>query len=218
MAYLDALFAMLTPGDPDSWAGLMMSTLAGAAAALAVAILLNLYFRARYRSVHDVVHHGVAALAVLGLLAFAATDMRHTALGYLGINPTRPAVEFEIRLPDAVAAKIIAEATQIELHTDRNQALAAISEGPTFTNKGESILRGTVPLKFRTAQRVMIVNVPGEAPLIFKLRLATIGVKEVGLVEYSFQPGGFEVRHRRAPGQTDIDLFTVINADGTART
>jgi hypothetical protein len=29
-----------------------------------------------------------------------------------------------------------------------------------------------VPLKFRTAQRVMIVNVPGEAPLIFKLRLA----------------------------------------------
>jgi hypothetical protein len=172
MAYLDELFAMLTPGDPDSWAGLMMSTLAGAAAALAVAILLNLYFRARYRSVHDVVHHGVAALAVLGLLAFAATDMRHTALGYLGINPTRPAVEFEIRLPDAVAAKIIAEATQIELHTDRNQALAAISDGPTFTNKGESILRGTVPLKFRTAQRVMIVTMPGEAPLIFKLRLA----------------------------------------------
>ncbi|WP_441242254.1 acriflavin resistance protein [Tardiphaga sp. 768_D3_N2_1] len=172
MAYLDALFAMLTPGDPDSWAGLMMSTLAGAAAALAVAILLNLYFSARYRSVYDVVRHGVATLAVLGLLAFAAYDMRHTALGYLGINPTRPAVEFEIRLPDAVAAKINAEATQIELHTDRNQALAAISEGPTFTSKGESILKGTVPLKFRTTQRVMIVNVPGQAPLIFKLRLA----------------------------------------------
>ncbi|MGM4891550.1 metallophosphoesterase family protein [Tardiphaga sp. 839_C3_N1_4] len=45
----------------------------------------------------------------------------------------------------------------------------------------------------------------------------TIGVKEVGLVEYSFQPDRFEVRHRRAPGQTDIDLFTVINADGTPR-
>ncbi|WP_349633313.1 hypothetical protein [Tardiphaga sp. OK245] len=42
-------------------------------------------------------------------------------------------------------------------------------------------------------------------------------LKEVGLVEYSFQPDGFEVRHRRAPGQTDIDLFTVINADGTVR-
>jgi hypothetical protein len=45
----------------------------------------------------------------------------------------------------------------------------------------------------------------------------TIGVKEVGLVEYSFQPDGFEVRHRRAPGQSDIDLFSVITADGTVR-
>jgi 3',5'-cyclic AMP phosphodiesterase CpdA len=33
-----------------------------------------------------------------------------------------------------------------------------------------------------------------------------IGVKEVGLVEYRFQPDGFEVRHVRAPGQIDIDM------------
>jgi len=33
-----------------------------------------------------------------------------------------------------------------------------------------------------------------------------IGTKEVGLVEYRFQPGGFEVRHLRAPGLIDIDL------------
>jgi 3',5'-cyclic AMP phosphodiesterase CpdA len=33
-----------------------------------------------------------------------------------------------------------------------------------------------------------------------------IGIKEVGLVEYRFQPDGFEVRHVRAPGQIDIDL------------
>ena len=33
-----------------------------------------------------------------------------------------------------------------------------------------------------------------------------IGSKEVGLVEYRFQPDGFEVRHVRAPGQVDIDL------------
>lgn len=109
---------------------------------------------------------------MFGLLAFAAYDMRHTALSYLGINPSKPAVEFEIRLPDAVALKINAEATQIELHTDRNQTLAAISEGPSFTSKGESILKGTVPLKFRTAQRVMIVHVPGQEPLTFKLQLA----------------------------------------------
>lgn len=37
-----------------------------------------------------------------------------------------------------------------------------------------------------------------------------IGVKEVGLVEYVFQPDGFEVRHVRAAGQIDIDLFSVL--------
>ena len=33
-----------------------------------------------------------------------------------------------------------------------------------------------------------------------------IGVKEVGLVEYRFQPDSFEVRNVRAPGQIDVDL------------
>ncbi len=59
---------------------------------------------------------------VLGLLAFVAYDMRHAALAYLGINPSKPAVEFEIRLPKA-AASAVAD-TQVELHTDRNQTLA----------------------------------------------------------------------------------------------
>lgn len=36
-----------------------------------------------------------------------------------------------------------------------------------------------------------------------------IGVKEVGLVEYVFQPDGFEVHHTRAPGQIDVDLDSV---------
>lgn len=33
-----------------------------------------------------------------------------------------------------------------------------------------------------------------------------IGAKEVGLVEYRFAPDGFEVRHVRAAGQTDVGL------------
>jgi 3',5'-cyclic AMP phosphodiesterase CpdA len=37
-----------------------------------------------------------------------------------------------------------------------------------------------------------------------------IGIKEVGLVEYRFQPGGFEVRHVRAPGQVDVDLVAEL--------
>ncbi|KRR27041.1 phosphohydrolase [Bradyrhizobium lablabi] len=37
-----------------------------------------------------------------------------------------------------------------------------------------------------------------------------IGTKEVGLVEYCFQPNAFEVRHIRAPGQIDVDLDSLI--------
>jgi hypothetical protein len=37
-----------------------------------------------------------------------------------------------------------------------------------------------------------------------------IGIKEVGLVEYRFQPDAFEVRHVRAPCQIDVDLDSLI--------
>lgn len=39
-----------------------------------------------------------------------------------------------------------------------------------------------------------------------------IGIKEVGLVEFRFQPDSFEVLHVRAPGQIDIDLDELIGA------
>ena len=39
-----------------------------------------------------------------------------------------------------------------------------------------------------------------------------IGMKEVGLVEYRFQPDSFEVRHIRAPGQVDVGLDSLIGA------
>ena len=99
---------------PDGGLGMVMSGLAGVAAALAVAIMLTVYFRSGYRSARDVVKHGLAAAAVLALLAFVAYDMRHAALAYLGINPAKPAVEFEIRLPWAALSAVAG--SQVELH------------------------------------------------------------------------------------------------------
>jgi hypothetical protein len=155
---------------PDGGLGLLMSGLAGIAAALAVAIMLSVYFRSGYRSGRDMLRHGVAATLALALLAFVASDMRHAALAYLGINPTRPAVEFEIRLPKA-AISTTAD-TQIELHTDRNQTLAQF-EGTQASDDGNSrVLRGSVPLQYRTTDRVVVLNVPGQASCEFKLRLA----------------------------------------------
>jgi 3',5'-cyclic AMP phosphodiesterase CpdA len=44
-------------------------------------------------------------------------------------------------------------------------------------------------------------------------RQEVIGIKEVGLVEYTFQPDGFEVRHTRAPHQINLDLCATLEAD-----
>jgi Na+/proline symporter len=82
----------------------LTSGLAGMAAALGVALLLTIYFR-RYRSARDMVRHGLAAAAVLGLLAFAVYDMRPAALDYLGIGASKPQAGFEIQPPKAAASK-----------------------------------------------------------------------------------------------------------------
>jgi hypothetical protein len=155
---------------PDGGLGLVMSGLSGVAAALAVAIMLTVYFRSGYRSISDIVRHGLAAAVALGLLAFVAYDMRHAALAYLGINPTKPAVEFEIRLPKA-AVSTTAD-TQIELHTDRNQTLAQVQGALGSDDGGRSVLRGSVPLEYRTTERVVVLNLPGKTQCEFKLRLA----------------------------------------------
>lgn len=154
---------------PDGGLGVIMSALAGIAAALAVAIMLSVYFRSGHRSRRDLVKHGLAASVVLVLLAFVASDMRHAALAYLGLNPTKPAVEFEIRLPKA--ALTTAADTQVELLTDRNQKLAKIQEALTSTPDGRSILRGTVTLDYRTTDRVVVLNLPGQGQRQFRLRL-----------------------------------------------
>jgi hypothetical protein len=161
----------LFAGDsPDGPLGMLMSGLAGVATALAVAIVLTVYFRSGYRSRRDVVRHGLAAAFALALLAFVVSDMRHAALAYLGINPAKPAVEFEIRLPKAALSAVTD--SQIELHTDRNQTLAQMQAALAFDNDGRSVLKGSVALDYRTTDRVVILNLPGQTQCEFKLRLA----------------------------------------------
>jgi hypothetical protein len=132
----------LADDRPDGVLGMLMSGLAGVAAALAVAIMLTVYFRSGHRSARDI----------------------------FGINPTKPAVEFEIRMPKSAAST--AADTQVELHTDRNQTLAQVQGALASSEDGRSVLRGSVPLDYRTRDRVVILNLPGQAQCQFKLRLA----------------------------------------------
>jgi hypothetical protein len=153
----------------DGQLGFWMSALAGVAAALAVAIAMTVRFRLVYRTWRDVVRHGLAVLAATALLAFVAYDMRHAALAYLGLNPSKPAVEFEICMPRETLAAVTAD-TQIELHTDRNQTLALVG-GVSELADGRALLRGAVVLNHRTADRMLVVNLPGKGTFEFRLRL-----------------------------------------------
>lgn len=156
--------------SPDGVLGMVMSGLSGVAAALAVAIVLAVYFRSGYRSGRDILRHGLAATVVLALLGFVAYDMRHAALAYLGINPAKPAVEFEIRLPRAALSDV--SDSQIALVTDRNQKLAKVQGMLSTDGEGRSVLRGSVTLDYRTTDRLVILNLPGQVQRQFKLRLA----------------------------------------------
>jgi 3',5'-cyclic AMP phosphodiesterase CpdA len=61
-----------------------------------------------------------------------------------------------------------------------------------------------------THGHVRHVWAPSAGFVIPDAKQEVIGIKEVGLVEYRFQPDSFEVLHLRAPGQVDIDLDTLI--------
>ena len=64
-----------------------------------------------------------------------------------------------------------------------------------------------------TYSHVRHIWAPSTGFIIADARQEVIGIREVGLVEYRFQPDSFEVLHVRAPGQIDVDLDSLI---GTA--
>jgi 3',5'-cyclic AMP phosphodiesterase CpdA len=63
-----------------------------------------------------------------------------------------------------------------------------------------------------TADGIRHIWAPSTGFIISDQRQERIGLKEVGLIDYRFQPDGFEVRHVRAPGQVDIDLDALLAA------
>jgi hypothetical protein len=74
-------WAASLPATLDERFGTLAPIAAGAAAAVVVATVMTIYFRGERRSSFgDILRHGFAAIVVLGLLAFAASHMRHEAL------------------------------------------------------------------------------------------------------------------------------------------
>jgi hypothetical protein len=163
-----AYTGLFSQDSSDGVHGLLTSDVAGAAAALALAVGLTVYLRRRHRGVSDIVRDGLAAAAVLGLLAFVASDMG-AALAYLGINSTPPTVEFEIRLPNTAISAV--SQSQVELHADGNQRLAQLQGILSSEEDGRIVLRGLVSLDYRTRDRLLILRLPDHVECEFKVRL-----------------------------------------------
>jgi 3',5'-cyclic AMP phosphodiesterase CpdA len=63
-----------------------------------------------------------------------------------------------------------------------------------------------------TFGRTRNIWAPSAGFIIADARQDLIGVKEVGLVEYRFQPDAVEVRYVRPPGLIDVDLDSLLSA------
>ena len=158
-SFLRALGAKtgLFSNSPDGGLGVIMSALAGIAAALAVAITLSVYFRSSYRSRRDLVKHGSPPPPCW----FCSPSSSRTC------GTRRWPISASIRqnprsnLKSACRNRRSRQPdTQVELLTDRNQKLAKVEEALASTPDGRSILRGTVTLDYRTTERFMVLNLP----------------------------------------------------------
>lgn len=114
---------------------------------------------------------GLCIFLIAAALAAGAFSLRTAALTHLGVIAKAPAIEFEIRMPQTVAKDDLKQEAQVELLTDLNQTLAQLDGTLRATEDGRAVLRGHVPLKFRTTERVVVLSLPGQAQRAFRLRL-----------------------------------------------
>ncbi len=122
-------------------------------------------------TLRDFTMRSVGVVLMIGALAAGVYGLRSAALKHLGLFAKAPAVEFEIRLPRTATNADLKREAQVELLTDLNQTLAQLDDGVLATEDGRPVLRGFVPLKFRTSERMVILSLRGQAQRGFKLRL-----------------------------------------------
>lgn len=145
----------------------------GAMAGFLVAVGLVLRLSGRAQSMREGAQSSLVIAAALAVIFAAGSNLRLGAMEHLGLNAGARMIEFEIRLPPVVAAGSSKREAQVELHTDVNQAIAVLRSGDASgTDDGRAILKGTVPIEYRTVERMLVLNMPGQPQRLFKLRLA----------------------------------------------
>jgi MFS family permease len=121
-------------------------------------------------------HRAFPALAGRGLLVIGAIAALVAAGIFIRLQtlPTfqgpEPRLEFEIRLPPGRPAPD-KRMVNVELHTDKNSSDGLLFDDWLRLEGDRQVLRGVMPLYFRTSQRILVLKLAGEPDRLFVLRL-----------------------------------------------
>jgi hypothetical protein len=111
-----------------------------------------------------------AVLGIIALLVTAGILVRlHTIDVYTDTLP--PTLEFEIRVPATMAVPD-RTALRVELHTDKNVGEGQLFDDWSPTGDGHRVIRGSVPLAFKTSSRLLVVPLPDQPTRLFTLPLS----------------------------------------------
>ena len=178
-------------------------------------------------------HHRQAFLAAFGedRWRFEAAGWCFVGLNSLVMNTGLPSEAEQFDWLAAQLATTNGRSVALFLHKplflnapdDPELAASAIRYVPMPARSRLSQMLGSVDLRLVasghvhqrrdfTWSRVRQIWAPSAGFVISDKRQEVIGIKEVGLVEYRFQPDSFEVLHVRAPGQVDVDLDSLLAA------
>src|SRR6188768_2995327 len=122
IAFFAAAFGL--PGPDTASATFTVLGPIGGLIGLFAGIALVLRLKGGIRARGELVRRGVYTMLFVGVVAGAAFHLGSSAIAHLGVNPQPPAVAFEIRLPQLALTETLRSEAQVELHTDRNQAVA----------------------------------------------------------------------------------------------
>lgn len=170
IAFFAAAFGVPTPDAAPMYFTVLGPV--GALFGLAAGVGMTLRFRGGIRNPSEMIRRSAFMVAMIAVIAAGAMHLGGAAIAHLGINPQPPAVAFEIRMPQLAMTDVMRHETQVELHTDRNQAVAQLAGDWSVSDDGRPVLTGSVPLAYSTTYRMVVLNLPGEPSRLFKLRLA----------------------------------------------
>ncbi len=109
----------------------------------------------------------VIGVIAVGLFAYSLSD------DVLNRNGPTPIADFEIRLPASAKVPQNKSAIRIDLQTDKNTMPALLRDGWLQLDGDRPVLSGLVQLYYRTSQRLLVLKIPGEPDILFRLKLAS---------------------------------------------